>query len=238
MVVKRCPNCDQTLPVACKSCPCGHVFISRKLHQVQVKKEQGEGLNGSERDKRLRPERPKKENPDFDYEFSLVPEDLVERIKTEQMPCPLPQQSVVNLENVQEKQINLPQLPPTLDGVVLPKKRGRPKGSKNKVKTEVSRDVVPTQTQPVPLVEDGVPVKRKRGRPKGSKNKPKPQSLLSPNKSVQNNEEGDDQTSSGSDNREPVDVMPYISREKAEMYSLILMDINQKMISQSCMKFV
>lgn len=92
--------------------------------------------------------------------------------------------------------------------------------------------------QPVPLVEDGVPVKRKRGRPKGSKNKPKPQSLLSPNKSVQNDEEGDDQTSSGSDNREPVDVMPYISREKAEMYSLILMDINQKMISQSCMKFV
>ena len=70
----------------------------------------GEGLNGSERDKRLRPERPKKENPDFDYEFSLVPEDLVERIKTEQMPCPLPQQNVVNLENVQEKQINLPQV--------------------------------------------------------------------------------------------------------------------------------
>ena len=70
----------------------------------------GEGLNGSERDKRLRPERPKKENPDFDYEFSLVPEDLVERIKTEQMPCQLPQQNVVNLENVQEKQINLPQV--------------------------------------------------------------------------------------------------------------------------------
>ena len=70
----------------------------------------GEGVNGSERDKRLRPERPKKENPDFDYEFSLVPEDLVERMKTEQMPCPLPQQNVVNLENVQEKQINLPQV--------------------------------------------------------------------------------------------------------------------------------
>ena len=70
----------------------------------------GEGLNGSERDKRLRPERPKKENPDFDYEFSLVPEDLVERIKMEQMPCPLTQQNVVNLENVQEKQINLPQV--------------------------------------------------------------------------------------------------------------------------------
>lgn len=31
--------CFIQLPVACKSCPCGHVFISRKLHQAQVKKE-------------------------------------------------------------------------------------------------------------------------------------------------------------------------------------------------------
>ena len=95
-----------------------------------------------------------------------------------------------------------------------------------------------TSLQPVQLDEDGMPIKRKRGRPKGSKNKPKPQSLLSPNKSVKKDDDGDDQTSSGSDNREPVDVMPHISHEKAEMYSLILMDINQKMMSQSCMKFV
>lgn len=239
MVVKRCPRCDQTLPVACKSCPCGHVFISRKLHQGQVKKEQGEGINGSERDKRLRPERPKKENPDFDYEFSLDPENLVAWVKREQIPCPVSQQNVVNLEKLQENQRQVPQLPHSLDGVVLPKKRGRPKGSKNKAKTEaITGEVVPSQPQPVQLDEDGVPIKRKRGRPKGSKNKPKPQSLLSPSKSVKNNEEGDDQTSSGSDNREVVDVMPHISREKAEMYSLILMDINQKMMSQSCMKFV
>ena len=32
--------CLIQLPVACKSCPCGHVFISRKQHhQAQVKKE-------------------------------------------------------------------------------------------------------------------------------------------------------------------------------------------------------
>ena len=31
--------CFIQLPVACKSCPCGHIFISRKLHQAQVKKE-------------------------------------------------------------------------------------------------------------------------------------------------------------------------------------------------------
>lgn len=71
-------------------------------------------------------------------------------------------------------------------------------------------------SQPVQLDEDGIPIKRKRGRPKGSKNKPKPQSLLSPNKSMQKNDNGDDQMSSGSDNREPVDVMPHISHEKAE----------------------
>ncbi|KAL9976108.1 hypothetical protein ACROYT_G013358 [Oculina patagonica] len=231
MVVKRCPNCDQTLPVACKSCPCGHVFISRKLHQAQVKKEGVDSLNGSERDKRLRPERPKKENPDFDYEF---PETLV-WVNKEQTPFPLSQQDAVRIETLQDRQIS--QLPHSLDGVVVPKKRGRPKGSKNKVKTDsITGEIIHPQPQPVQLDEHGIPIKRKRGRPKGSKNKPKPQSLLSPNKSVQKDD--DDQTSSGSDNREPVDVMPHVSREKAEMYSLILLDINQKMMSQSCMKFV
>ena len=43
------------------------------------------------------------------------------------------------------------------------RKRGRPKGSKNKPKQ------VPTESQ-----ESAPPIKRKRGRPKGSKNKPKP----------------------------------------------------------------
>lgn len=236
MVVKRCPNCDQTLPVACKSCPCGHVFISRKLHQAQVKKEQGEVLNGCERDKRLRPERPKKENPDFDYEFSLVPENLV-WIKDEQMPVvSLTPQNAVSFEKSDEGQGQVSQSSNNVDGVaVLPKKRGRPKGSKNKVKYGSDATAPP---QPVQLDEDGMPIKRKRGRPKGSKNKPKPQSLLSPNKSVQKKEDRDDQTSSSSDNKEPVDVMPHISREKEEMYSIILMDINQKMMSQSCMKFV
>lgn len=234
MVVKRCPNCDQTLPVACKSCPCGHVFISRKLHQAQFKKEQGEIVNGSERDKRLRPERPKKENPDFDYEFSLVPENLV-WVKEEHMPAvSLSQQNGVDPEKLSEGQGQTSQPSNTVDGVVLPKKRGRPKGSKNKVK--LGREA--PQPQPVQLDEDGVPIKRKRGRPKGSKNKPKPQSLLSPSKSFKKKDDRDDQTSSGSDNKEPVDVMPHISHEKAEMYSLILMDINQKMMSQSSMKFM
>ena len=70
----------------------------------------GEGMNGSERDKRLRPERPKKENPDFDYEFSLDPENLVAWVKREQMSCPLSQQNDVNLEKLQENQKQVPQV--------------------------------------------------------------------------------------------------------------------------------
>lgn len=61
----------------------------------------GEGMNGLERDKRLRPERPKKENPDFDYEFSLVPENLV-WVKKEQMPLPFSQQNAVSFEKLKD----------------------------------------------------------------------------------------------------------------------------------------
>ena len=61
-------------------------------------------MNGCERDKRLRPERPKKENPDFDYEFSLVPENLV-WIKDEQMPVvSLTPQNAVSFEKSDEGQ--------------------------------------------------------------------------------------------------------------------------------------
>ncbi|XP_032830486.1 UPF0547 protein C16orf87 homolog isoform X1 [Petromyzon marinus] len=28
---KNCPRCEQQIPVACKSCTCGNIFISRKL---------------------------------------------------------------------------------------------------------------------------------------------------------------------------------------------------------------
>ncbi|XP_029786823.1 UPF0547 protein C16orf87-like [Suricata suricatta] len=31
MATKSCPECDQQVLVACKSCPCGYIVISRKL---------------------------------------------------------------------------------------------------------------------------------------------------------------------------------------------------------------
>lgn len=39
------------------------------------------------------------------------------------------------------------QLPNSVDGAVLPKKRGRPKGSKNKVKTSDGGEIAPSQPQ-------------------------------------------------------------------------------------------
>ena len=39
-----------------------------------------------------------------------------------------------------------------MDGVVIPKKRGRPKGSKNKVKTDsVTGEIIPSQPQVLTL---------------------------------------------------------------------------------------
>ncbi|XP_039097120.1 UPF0547 protein C16orf87 homolog [Hyaena hyaena] len=35
MATKSCPECDQQVPVACKSCPCGYIFIKRKLLKVK-----------------------------------------------------------------------------------------------------------------------------------------------------------------------------------------------------------
>uniref|UniRef100_A0A9J8B436 Chromosome 16 open reading frame 87 n=1 Tax=Cyprinus carpio carpio TaxID=630221 RepID=A0A9J8B436_CYPCA len=36
MATKSCPECDQQIPVACKSCHCGYVFISRKLLNAKL----------------------------------------------------------------------------------------------------------------------------------------------------------------------------------------------------------
>ena len=51
----------------------------------------------------------------------------------------------------------------------LPRKRGRPKESKNKEKAQE----FPQEEEEMQVEEQGPPPKRPRGRPKGSKNKPK-----------------------------------------------------------------
>uniref|UniRef100_A0A8C3J357 Chromosome 16 open reading frame 87 n=1 Tax=Calidris pygmaea TaxID=425635 RepID=A0A8C3J357_9CHAR len=61
MATKSCPECDQQVPVACKSCPCGYIFISRKLlHAKRAERSPPITENKSEA-KRRRTERVKRE---------------------------------------------------------------------------------------------------------------------------------------------------------------------------------
>uniref|UniRef100_A0A8C5R147 Chromosome 16 open reading frame 87 n=1 Tax=Leptobrachium leishanense TaxID=445787 RepID=A0A8C5R147_9ANUR len=61
MATKSCPQCDQQVPVACKSCPCGYIFISRKLlHARQSERVPQTSENRSD-PKRRRTERIKRE---------------------------------------------------------------------------------------------------------------------------------------------------------------------------------
>ncbi|XP_044126778.1 UPF0547 protein C16orf87 homolog isoform X2 [Bufo gargarizans] len=61
MATKSCPRCDQQVPVACKSCPCGYIFISRKLlHGRQMERVPPTSENRSD-PKRRRTERIRRE---------------------------------------------------------------------------------------------------------------------------------------------------------------------------------
>ncbi|XP_069822307.1 UPF0547 protein C16orf87 homolog isoform X1 [Dendropsophus ebraccatus] len=74
MATKSCPQCDQQVPVACKSCPCGYIFISRKLlHGRQAERVHPTSENRSD-PKRRRTERIKRERTN-----STVSKDLENR---------------------------------------------------------------------------------------------------------------------------------------------------------------
>ncbi|KAM3665042.1 UPF0547 protein C16orf87 homolog [Ammospiza nelsoni] len=74
MATKSCPECDQQVPVACKSCPCGYIFISRKLlHAKRAERSPPITENKSEA-KRRRTERVKREKIN-----SAVSKDLENR---------------------------------------------------------------------------------------------------------------------------------------------------------------
>lgn len=80
MATKSCPECDQQIPVACKSCPCGYVFISRKLLTARLN-ERTPGLADNMESKRRRTERIRKDR------IETLPSDLENRKKA-RPPCP------------------------------------------------------------------------------------------------------------------------------------------------------
>lgn len=62
MATKACPDCDQQIPVACKSCPCGFVFISRRLlNAKQTEKSPPPNLDNKSVAKRRRTDRARRE---------------------------------------------------------------------------------------------------------------------------------------------------------------------------------
>lgn len=77
MATKSCPECDQQIPVACKSCPCGYVFISRKLLTARLN-ERAPGLADNLECKRRRTERIRKDR------IETLPSDLENRKKARQ----------------------------------------------------------------------------------------------------------------------------------------------------------
>ncbi|XP_077569270.1 UPF0547 protein C16orf87 homolog [Stigmatopora nigra] len=64
MATKSCPECDQQIPVACKSCPCGFVFISRKLLNARLNECSSASVADKMASKRRRTERVRRERPD------------------------------------------------------------------------------------------------------------------------------------------------------------------------------
>ncbi|XP_063294772.1 UPF0547 protein C16orf87 homolog isoform X1 [Pelobates fuscus] len=61
MATKSCPQCDQQVPVACKSCPCGYIFISRKLLHARQSERLPQASENRSDPKRRRTERIKRE---------------------------------------------------------------------------------------------------------------------------------------------------------------------------------
>ncbi|KAM4603106.1 UPF0547 protein C16orf87 homolog [Polymixia lowei] len=64
MATKSCPECDQQIPVACKSCPCGYVFISRKLLSAKVNERTSPAIAEKLDPKRRRTERIRRDRID------------------------------------------------------------------------------------------------------------------------------------------------------------------------------
>ncbi|XP_007439809.1 UPF0547 protein C16orf87 homolog [Python bivittatus] len=61
MATKSCPECDQQVPVACKSCPCGYIFISRKLLNAKRSERLPSSAESRSEARRRRTERVKRE---------------------------------------------------------------------------------------------------------------------------------------------------------------------------------
>ncbi|UYV77894.1 C16orf87 [Cordylochernes scorpioides] len=75
MVSKHCPECKQQVPVACKACPCGHVFMSKN----KLSKNDGSESGENSEVKRRRTERTNRERPDYFNCLQIEKQHLIQR---------------------------------------------------------------------------------------------------------------------------------------------------------------
>ncbi|XP_028410132.1 UPF0547 protein C16orf87 homolog [Dendronephthya gigantea] len=204
MAKKKCPKCQQTLPVACKSCPCGHIFIAKKSSTSKdtVVKKPHTSVT------RLRPERPKREIPDYEYRDDYTRISVGNgnaQLKTISKKMKLMDEDVYG-DDDDDILINGTVGFERLDSVEsqpgpVKRKRGRPKGSKNKPKDDQNFTADLSDDNEDPLDSQG---SGKLGKSKLAKNK--------------------------------VYQLPPIPEDKVVVYSLILSDINERFVSQNKIK--
>lgn len=224
MAVKRCPSCQQTLPVACKSCPCGHVFITKKCHipKQDSEDEKNEHLPM----KRLRPERPKREIPDYEY-HDVYARASLNGCNTDSQVKIISKRMKLFCENDDDDDDNFSLVSHDSfersnsieQGRRPKKKRGRPKGSKNKPKSALLAGITGENGYNDDQESQAL---RKPGRPKGSKNRVNP--------------DLDGETDLPIKVQGKRIMLRPIPPEKVVMYSLILSDINERLMSQNKIK--
>ncbi|XP_033743189.1 UPF0547 protein C16orf87 homolog isoform X2 [Pecten maximus] len=121
-VVKKCPKCDQQIPVACKHCPCGHQFS--KKPSTPTEEEQASF-------KIRRTERTRRERPDFFNPMVLDVQAKRARKKSQNSP-----------------QVQVVETPPPVQvekETPSRKRRGRPKQTPTKSVPEVEEKLLPIE---------------------------------------------------------------------------------------------
>ncbi|XP_023218762.1 UPF0547 protein C16orf87 homolog [Centruroides vittatus] len=133
MVTKPCPKCKQQVPVACKACPCGHVFfVARRavsIHKIGARRGSDEGGEGDREIKRRRTERIRRERPNYFNALQIENQLKSFQRKSRQRTGNSTSSSANDLEGEGSNSEE--------GGTVASKKRGRPKGSKGLDKGDI-----------------------------------------------------------------------------------------------------
>ncbi|XP_048774681.1 UPF0547 protein C16orf87 homolog [Ostrea edulis] len=116
-VVKKCPKCEQQIPVACKFCSCGHQFWSKKFPSLISGSHDNDSSTGRVR----RTERTRRDSQRPDYFNSVVIDTQSKRGRRKSQSLP-----------AHHGQGDTTSSPASIEGSPVKRRRGRPRGTSNK----------------------------------------------------------------------------------------------------------